>query len=121
MGRAPGLGPPSLVGWPACANERIYRSPFPVWIYLYVRSKPGNVGQVAEGKTAHITTTPDQPGWYYWLVYGRPRVNQSKKSTLHFCGVRPVRVSYFGIVRTATEAMRQQWVAGAAALGRLHQ
>jgi hypothetical protein len=28
----------------------------------------------------------------YWFAFGRPSVNQLKKSTLEFCGVKPVKV-----------------------------
>lgn len=70
------------------------------------------------GKTAHIITTLDQPGWYYRLVYGRPSVNQLKKSTLEFCGIKPVAVSYFGIVKTATEKQVNKWIAEAYQMGR---
>ena len=62
------------------------------------------------GKTARIITTLDQPGWYYRLMYGRPSVNQLRKSILEFCGVRPVKVSYVGIVRNSTESQRTQWI-----------
>jgi len=46
--------------------------------------------KLLKGKTAHKITTLDQPGWYYWLIYGKPSVNQLKKSILEFCGVKPV-------------------------------
>ena len=36
--------------------------------------------KLLKGKTAHIITTLDQPGWYYRFSYGRPSVNQLKKS-----------------------------------------
>lgn len=62
------------------------------------------------GKTAHIITTIDQPSWYYWLVYGRPSINQLKKATLEFCGVKPVKVTYFGVVKTATQELRKKWL-----------
>jgi len=52
----------------------------------------------------------DQPGWYYRLIYGRPSINQLKKSTLQFCGVTPVKVSYIGIVKTADENLRKKWI-----------
>ncbi len=54
------------------------------------------------GKSARIITTLDQPSWYYWLMFGRPSVNQLKKSTLEFCGVKPVKVSYIGPIRNST-------------------
>lgn len=66
--------------------------------------------KLLKGKTAHIITTLDQPGWYYWFTYGRPSVNQLKKSTLEFCGVKPVKVSYFGIVKTADNLKREKWL-----------
>lgn len=66
--------------------------------------------RLLKGKTGHIITTLDQPGWYYRLIYGRPSVNQLKKSTLQFCGVTPVKVSYIGIVKTANENLRIKWI-----------
>ncbi|WP_269236598.1 NAD(P)H-dependent oxidoreductase [Flavobacterium flavigenum] len=66
--------------------------------------------KLLKGKTAHIITTLDQPGWYYRLVYGRPSVNQLKKCTLQFCGITPVKVSYIGIVKTADEGQRKKWL-----------
>lgn len=62
------------------------------------------------GKTAHIITTIDQPSLYYRLFFGRPSVNQLKKSVLEFCGVKPVKVTYVGIVKTSDEKLRQKWL-----------
>lgn len=73
--------------------------------------------KLLSGKTAHIITTLDQPSWYYWLVYSKPSVNQLKKATLEFCGVKPVRVTYFGIVKTANETLKTKWLEKAEALG----
>ncbi|MBT2620385.1 NAD(P)H-dependent oxidoreductase [Chryseobacterium sp. ISL-6] len=66
--------------------------------------------KLLKGKTAHIITTLDQPGWYYRLFYGRPSVNQLKKSTLEFCGVKPVKVTYVGIIKTSDEKQRLEWL-----------
>ncbi|MFD1602251.1 NAD(P)H-dependent oxidoreductase [Flavobacterium artemisiae] len=66
--------------------------------------------KLLKGKTAHIITTLDQPGWYYRLFFGRPSVNQLKKSTLEFCGVKPVKVSYIEIIKTADETQRKKWL-----------
>lgn len=66
--------------------------------------------KLLKGKTAHIITTLDQPSWYYKLFYGNPSVNQLKKSTLEFCGVKPVKVSYIGIIKTADENQRKKWL-----------
>ncbi len=66
--------------------------------------------KLLKGKTAHIITTLDQPSWYYRLFFGRPSVNQLKKSTLEFCGVKPVKVSYIGIIKGSEEMQRKKWL-----------
>lgn len=66
--------------------------------------------KLLKGKTAHIITTLDQPGWYYRLFYGRPSVNQLKKSTLEFCGVKPVKVTYIGIIKGSGDFQREKWL-----------
>lgn len=62
------------------------------------------------GKTAHIITTLDQPSWYYRIFYGRPSINQLKKSTLEFCGIKPVKVTYIGIIKKSKEEQRKKWI-----------
>lgn len=66
--------------------------------------------KLLKGKTAHIITTLDQPSWYYRFFYGRPSVNQLKKSTLEFCGVKPVKVSYIAIIKSSNEDQRKKWL-----------
>lgn len=66
--------------------------------------------KLLKGKTARIITTLDQPGWYYRLMYGRPSVNQLRKSILQFCGISPVKVTYIGIIRNSPEASRKKWL-----------
>ncbi|KAB1067963.1 NAD(P)H-dependent oxidoreductase [Tamlana haliotis] len=74
--------------------------------------------KLLKGKTSHIITTLDQPSWYYRLFYGRPSVNQLKKSTLKFCGINSVKVSYFGIIKNSDIVLRQKWIAKVEKLGR---
>jgi NAD(P)H dehydrogenase (quinone) len=66
--------------------------------------------KLLKGKTARIITTLDQPGWYYSLAFGKPSVNQLKKATLEFCGVKPVKVSYLGPVKTSSDIQRVKWL-----------
>ncbi len=73
--------------------------------------------KLLKGKTARIITTLDQPGWYYRFSYGRPSVNQLKKSVLEFCGVKPVKVDYIGIIKTSGEAQRMKWLEKVKILG----
>lgn len=69
------------------------------------------------GKTAHIITTLDQPSWYYRIFYGRPSINQLKKSTLEFCGIKPAKVTYIGIIKNSKEEQRKKWIEKVYSLG----
>ena len=104
-------------GLPAISKGFIDRLFLPGFAYQY-RENSVWWDKLLKGKTAHIITTVDQPGWYYWFFYGRPSVNQLKKSTLEFCGVKPVKVTYFGIVKTATNELRKKWLDKVEDLGR---
>ena len=73
--------------------------------------------KLLKGNTAHIITTLDQPSWYYRLFFARPSVNQLKKATLEFCGVKPVKVTYIGIIKTSDEKQRIKWLSRICRLG----
>ena len=73
--------------------------------------------KLLKGKTARIITTLDQPGWFYRLFYGRPSINQLKRSTLQFTGVDPVHVTLFGPIRNSKLARREQMLKQAEKLG----
>ncbi|RZJ52757.1 MAG: flavodoxin family protein [Flavobacterium sp.] len=77
--------------------------------------------KLLKGKSAHIIKTLDQPGWYYSLFFGRPSVNQLKKSVLQFCGVNPVKVTYIGIIKNATDVQKEKWLQKVYNLGFLNK
>lgn len=96
-------------GLPAVMKGFIDRLFLPGYAFKY---RPDSLfwDKLLKGKTAHIITTMDQPGWYYRLMYARPSINQLKKVTLQFCGISPVRVTKIGIIKTADEAKRLKWL-----------
>lgn len=103
-------------GLPAISKGFIDRLFLPGMAFRY-RDNSVWWDKLLKGKTARILTTLDQPGWYYRLAFGRPSVNQLKKSTLEFCGVKPVKVTYFGIIKTSDQTHRSKWLARAEDLG----
>lgn len=107
-------------GMPAIAKGFIDRVFLPGFTFKY-RENSVWWDKLLKGKTGHIITTLDQPGWIYRLMFGRPSVNQLRKSTLEFCGVKPVRVSYIGIVRNSTSEQREKWLKTVQNLGRLQK
>ena len=104
-------------GIPAVTKGFVDRLFLPGMAYKY---RPNSVwwDKLLSGKTAHIITTLDQPGWYYRLFFGRPSVNQLKKSILEFCGIKPVKVTYVGVIRNSTDAQRTKWLDKIKSLGR---
>lgn len=104
-------------GLPALTKGFIDRLFLPGYAFKY-RKDSVFWDKLLSGKTARILTSMDQPGWYYWLMYGRPSINQLKKSTLEFSGVKPVKVSTFGVIRNSTLNQRSKWLEEAKALGK---
>ncbi len=104
-------------GLPAITKGFIDRLFLPGFAFQY-RENSVRWNKLLTGKTAHIITTLDQPGWYYRFAFGRPSVNQLKKSTLEFCGIKPVKVTYIGIVRNAKEDVRKKWLTKVGKSGR---
>ena len=96
-------------GLPAITKGFIDRLFLPGFTFQY-RENSHFWDKLLKGKTAHIITTLDQPGFFYRLVFHRPSVNQLRRSVLKFCGISPVKVSYIGIVRNSTPEMRKKWL-----------
>jgi NAD(P)H dehydrogenase (quinone) len=94
-------------GLPAITKGFIDRLFLPGFAFQYLENSIW-WDKLLKGKTAHIITTLDQPGWYYRLMFGRPSVNQLKRSTLQFCGITPVNVTYVGIIKNSTQEQRKK-------------
>ena len=103
-------------GLPAITKGFIDRLFLPGMAYQY-RENSVWWDKLLKGKTAHIVTTLDQPSFYYRLLYTRPSVNQLKKTVLEFCGIKPVKVTYFGIIKTSDAKQREKWLQKAFQLG----
>jgi len=104
-------------GLPAIMKGFIDRLFLPGFAFQY-RENSLFWDKLLKGKSARIITTLDQPGWYYSLVFGRPSVNQLKRSTLLFCGISPVKVTYIGIIKTSDIKKRNKWLYKIKQLGR---
>ena len=96
-------------GLPAITKGFIDRLFLPGFTFQY---KEDSVwwDKLLKGKTAHIITTLDQPSWYYRFAFGRPSVNQLKKSILGFCGVKTTMVTFVGPIKNSKAEMRAKWL-----------
>ena len=106
-------------GLPALIKGFIDRTFLPGIMFNYNEAKLGGMGWDGHlvGKTARIVTTMDTPPLLYRWLYNAPSVNQLKKTTLEFCGVKPVKVSQFGPVKGSEPETRQRWVDAVFQLG----
>ena len=61
--------------------------------------------------------TMDTPKWYYSLIYRSPGHNSMKKGILKFCGIKPVKLTVFGPIKSSKEIKRKFWLDKAEKLG----
>ncbi|MBL7225695.1 MAG: NAD(P)H-dependent oxidoreductase, partial [Desulfobacteraceae bacterium] len=73
--------------------------------------------KLLKGKSARLIVTMDTPPWYFRLFYRRPGHNAMKKSTLEFCGVKPVKVISIGPVKSSKKSKRKSWLTQVQKLG----
>ena len=97
---------------PALLKGFIDRTFLPSIVFDYNESKLGGMGWdgYLEGKSARIIATMDTPTFLYHWIYNAPSVNQLKKATLGFCGVKPVKVTEFSPVKGSKPNTRDRWI-----------
>jgi putative NADPH-quinone reductase len=86
------------------------------WAYRY-RDNGLPEGLLA-GRAARIVVTTDSPGWWLRGLMGDTAVRQLRRSTLRFCGLKPVRATRIGPVHGSSPERREAWLAQVADLGR---
>lgn len=107
-------------GYPAIMKGFIDRTFIPG---IAFKSAKGNARpqKLLKGKTARIIITSDSPRWYDTLFMRSPAINQLKKGTLNFCGIKPVKVTYIAPIKNSTEAFRNKWLKTVTLLGEKHK
>ncbi|GGF93108.1 NAD(P)H dehydrogenase (quinone) [Paenibacillus albidus] len=84
------------------------------------KTKPNSVmtEKLLTGKTARLLVTMDAPGWYYRLVLRGAGHRIMKQAILNFCGIKPVRITQIGTVKTSKPEVREKWLSKIEAMGR---
>ncbi len=70
------------------------------------------------GRSARVICTLDQPGWSYWLMFGKPSHNSIKKSILNFTGIKPVKITSIGPLKDSKKEWRNKWIEKIEKMGR---
>ncbi|WP_066756209.1 NAD(P)H-dependent oxidoreductase [Crocinitomix algicola] len=104
-------------GYPALMKGFIDRVFLPGLTFDYVKGSPFPKG-LLKNKTARIIITSDTPYWYNKLFMGNPTINQFKKGTLKFCGIKPVKVTYIATIKNSKDRFRAKWLQKVTDLGK---
>ena len=103
--------------YPALLKGFIDRVFLPNFAFKYLKDSP-LPAKLLKGKTARIIVTMDTPKWYYWLINKSPGHNSMKKAILEFCGISPVKISSFAIVKSSDDKERKRWIDEVEKLGK---
>ncbi|RBJ84270.1 flavodoxin family protein [Pseudomonas sp. MWU12-2534b] len=104
-------------GIPALMKGFLDRVLLPGFAFKY---RPGKAfpEQLLKGRTAHLMVTMDTPPWYFRWFYRMPGLQQMRRTTLAFCGIKPLRTLTFGPVLDASEERKADWLLQAQYLAR---
>lgn len=81
------------------------------------RENSASWDKLLKDKSARLIITSDAPSWWLYAAYFHPALNMMKKATLEFCGVTPVDVTSFGMIKKASEEKKAKYVYEAYRLG----
>lgn len=103
-------------GMPALMKGFIDRIFLPGFFFKYQKGNPFPK-KLLKGKTARLIITADTVRWYDRWFMGSPLINQFKKGTLEFCGVKPVKITYIAPIKNSTASFRAKWLEKVKKLG----
>ncbi|CAI8889367.1 NAD(P)H-dependent oxidoreductase [Pseudomonas neuropathica] len=96
-------------GIPALLKGFVDRIFLPGFAFKYREGK-AFPDKLLKGRTAHLLVTMDTPYWYYKWIYGMPGLNQMRKTTLEFCGIKPLKTLTFGPILGSKPNQRDAWL-----------
>jgi NAD(P)H dehydrogenase (quinone) len=104
------------VGVPALLKGFLDRALLPGFGFKYHKNDPF-WDKLLKGRSARVITTMDSPVYYNWFMYRSEGHINFRKGVLEFCGIKPVRTTVFGGMKSSTPEKRTKWLDKVAALG----
>ncbi len=102
--------------YPALMKGMIDRTFLPGFAFRFSSGKEHE--KLLSGKTARLLVSMDGSLWNHKYSLGSPGETALKSGTLEFCGIQPVKISYFAEIRKASEATLLGWFEQARKLGK---
>ena len=81
-------------------------------------TKPGIGERLLKGKSARVVMTMGMPGLAFRWFFRAHGYRYFKRNILHFCGIRPVRADFIGMVAAPRPSLRAKWLARVEKSGR---
>ena len=94
---------------PALLKGFIDRVLLPGYAFKY-RKGSSLWDKLLAGRSAELLVTMDSPPWYFRWVYRAPGLQQISRTTLAFCGIKPLKSLMLGPVISSTAVQRQRWL-----------
>jgi NAD(P)H dehydrogenase (quinone) len=102
--------------YPALLKGFFDRAFLPGFAFKYRKDSP-LWDKLLKGKTARLIVTMDTPRWYNYLVYRSPGHNSMKRAILEFSGIKPVKITSFGPIKSSDADRRNRWLQEVESLG----
>lgn len=102
---------------PALLKGFLDRILLPGFAYKYRTKNSLLWDKLLKGRSARLIITSSSNPWLFWLFFGYAGHLAMKKVTLWFCGIKPVKVSWFGPVLKVSDLKRKQWIEKVRTLG----
>jgi len=77
----------------------------------------GKITKLLTGKTARIISTLDTPVWIFKYLLKDPSF-KTHKANLNFCGIKPVKGTYYSPIVKSTKEQREKWLKETEQLGK---
>ncbi|WP_374439586.1 NAD(P)H-dependent oxidoreductase [Pseudomonas panipatensis] len=104
-------------GVPALLKGFLDRVLLPGFAFKY-RAGQAFPQPLLKGRSAHLLATMDTPPWYFQWVYRMPGLQQMRKTTLAFCGIKPLKTLTCGPILGSSASRREAWLEQARAVAR---
>lgn len=94
---------------PAIFKGFIDRVLLPGFAFKYHENNPF-WDKLLKGKSAHVFTTCDAPLLWIWFKYRNSDKFMVKEAILKFCGIKPIKFSRIGKLRSLTDEKKEKWL-----------
>jgi NAD(P)H dehydrogenase (quinone) len=94
---------------PALLKGFLDRTLLPGFAFKYRENSPF-WDKFLTGRSARLIVTMDAPAWYDYVFYGHAGKKAMKRATLEFCGVKPVKTTTVGAIKTLKPGQLEKWL-----------